>query len=159
MRRSSRHLKPILHSPRSKRGASYIMSVMAMIMVTASLAGAVMLWGMNVVGESNVSFSSALDAKYERGEENLVIEDVKFVNSTAINVHLRNAGSGLLVVDKIYVNYNLAESSRLILDEQGHGTVTATNFGFSLVQGEAYNILLVTTRGTKASGDYINTGS
>ncbi|MFQ6134222.1 MAG: hypothetical protein ACE5KU_00205 [Nitrososphaerales archaeon] len=155
MRRCSRRRKSTLLLHRSKRGVSYIMSVLAMILVTASLAGMVLLWGTNVIGESNLSFSSAIDAKYARWQENLVIEDVEFINSTAINVHLRNAGSSLLVVDTVYVNYDATTSDRLTLSWQENGNVTAT-VGFTLEEGETYHILVVTTRGTKVSGDFTN---
>ena len=136
---------------------SYIISVLAMILITVSLAGTVLFWGINVIGESNISFSSAIGAKDARWQENLLIENVEFINSTAVKVHIRNSGSGILTVDRIYVNQTLTEFDRLTLGEQKKGNVIAkTPLGFTLKVGETYQVLVVTTRGTKASGDFTN---
>ncbi len=137
-------------SGHSKKGVSYIISVIAMILVTSALSGFVLIWGSNSISTSDISYSSALKAKYDRFEEILLIEDVKINNDRSINIFLRNAGSGLLVVDKVYVNSIAIVSDRITIGGQGSGTVTVSDVEIS----ESYHIVVVTTRGVKVSGDY-----
>lgn len=158
MRKCLLHHNCLRSSNHSKKGVSYIISVITMILVTSALSGFVLIWGNNSISTSDISFSSALNAKYDRFEEILVIEDVKINDDASINIFLRNAGSGLLVVDNIYVNSIFIVSERITLGGQGSGTVTIDlpmNPFSPLVLGESYHIVVVTTRGVKVSGDYL----
>lgn len=158
MRKCLLHHNCLRSSGHSKKGVSYIISIITMILVTSALSGFVLIWGNNSISTSDISFSSALKAKYDKFEEILVIEDVGFISDTSTNIFLRNAGSGLLVVDKIYVNSTLFDSSRITLGGQGSDFVTAKYLGdqdFFFARGESYHIVVVTTRGVKVSGDYL----
>ncbi|MFC1753987.1 hypothetical protein ACFL96_11455 [Thermoproteota archaeon] len=147
-------------STRSKNGVSYIISVIVILLITSALSGFVLIWGMNSINSSNISYSSSLNAEYDKFEEIPMIEDVQFISNTSVNIFLRNAGSGSLVVDKIYINSTLFNSNRITLGGQGSGNVTSTHFNdisdFFLF-GESYKITVVTTRGVKVSGDFFRT--
>lgn len=131
-----------------------------MLLITSALSGFVLIWGINSITSSNQSYSSSLKAQNDRFGEILIIEDAAFLSDISVNIFLRNAGSELLVVDKIYVNSTVFNSSRITLGGQGNGNVSANYMGiepdfFSI--GESYQITVVTSRGVKASGDFIRT--
>ncbi len=144
---------------RQRRALSYILSVVIMTLVTTSMAGVVLLWGLNEVGTSRDSFSSAIRSRMERTQERLVVEDAYFdtANDT-LRISVRNVGSIRIVADVVYVNHTLALiPNKLSLGVRERATINITvteipDLDF-LDTGDLALITVATTRGT-TSTDY-----
>ncbi len=134
---------------RRSRAISYILSVIMMTLVTTSLAGVVLLWGLTEVGSSRNSFSSAIRARMERAQERLVVEDVYFSSSSAATVYVRNIGSIQIVVDVVYVNHTAYAVTKTSIGVGALQSVSVT--GLSLTSA-TYPITVATTRGSTSTG-------
>ncbi len=91
---------------RKKRAISYIMEVVMMTLVVTALASVVLTWGISTITASRASLGGAVQARMDRVQEGLVVQDVQLISSTQLRVWVRNSGSIQIVVDQIYVNNN-----------------------------------------------------
>jgi len=135
-----------------RRAISYILSVVMMTLITTSLAGVVLVWGLNQVSTSRDSFSAAIRARMERAQERIVIEDVSFPSSSSATVYVRNSGGIRVVVDVIYVDHVAYTVTKTSIGVKEVAPVTVT--GLSLTLGTTYTISAATTRGTTATGSF-----
>lgn len=141
---------------RHRRALSYILSVVVMTLITTSMAGVVLLWGMTEVGTSRDSFSSAIRSRMERAQERLVVEDAHFDSvSNTLRVSIRNVGSIGIVADVVYVNHTLnLIPNKLSLGVRERATINITNPNPSgMTSGDLALITVATTRGSSAT-DY-----
>ncbi|MCL4436101.1 MAG: hypothetical protein M1387_05250 [Thaumarchaeota archaeon] len=142
---------------KQRRALSYILSVVIMTLITTSMAGVVLLWGLNEVGTSRDSFSSSIRSRTERVQERLVVEDVYFVDSTHLKVYVRNTGAIQIVVDEVYVNHQagtIASKLSLGVQSSGYVYVDVSSTSVSLIDGQTYTINVATTRGSTVSGSW-----
>ena len=125
-----------------------------MTVVTVSLSSVVLFWALRTVDESQTGFTLDVQARMDRSRERMLVENVKFVNSTHITVYVRNVGTVQFIVDQVYID-NVAGTieaaggvpiSRLGLSIQRAGNVTLAS-PFTLVEGTTYTISVATTRG------------
>ena len=143
---------------RPRKALSYILSVVIMTLITTSMAGVVLLWGLNEVGTSRDSFSSSIRSRMERAQERLVVEDVYFVNfvngSNTLSVSVRNVGSIRIVADVVYVNHTLnLIPNKLSLGVRERATINITNPQPLLGADDLVIITVATTRGSSTT-DY-----
>lgn len=141
-------------SKKAVLGVSYILSVLVMTVVTVSLSSVVLFWALRTVDETQAGFTLDVQSRMDRARERMLVENVKFVNSTHITIHVRNVGNVQLIVDQVYID-NVAGTieaagglsiSRLGLSIQRAGNVTIAS-PFTLVEGTTYTISVATTRG------------
>lgn len=135
---------------RQRRAISYILSVVMMTLITTSMATVVLLWGLNEVGTSRDTFSSAIRARMERAQERLTVEDVYFDGSNTLTVYVRNTGGIQIVVDVVYIDHVAYTVTKTSIGVRELASITVT---VSLTSGQTYLITVATTRGSTAT-DY-----
>ncbi|MFC1753993.1 hypothetical protein ACFL96_11485 [Thermoproteota archaeon] len=144
---------------RRHSGLSYILSVVMMTLVTASLASVVLLWGIGQVNESQSNYGLAIDARKDKAQERLVIENVEF-NATGINetrIFVRNVGKVQIVIDQVYVNHTILNlQNKVVLGVQKSDFVTATFISPENLSPGIYYIIVSTSRGTTYADYYEN---
>lgn len=149
-------MKPIMRRHKIN-GLSYILSVVMMTLVIASLSSVVLLWGIGQVNESQSSYSLAIDARKDRAQERLVVENVNFISigDGEVIVSVRNIGKVQIVIDQIYANHTiLMISSKLVLGVQKNGNITATFDSISPLAEGTYYFIVATSRGTTYADYY-----
>lgn len=78
-----------------------------MTLVITALASVVLTWGLGTVSSTRVALDNAVQARIDRVQQSLTIEDVQMVSATPpglIRIWIRNSGSINIVVDQIYIN-------------------------------------------------------
>jgi len=83
--------------------------------------------------------------------ERFIVEDVWFRNGS-IDIYLRNVGEVDLTISHVYVNFTLQQTLPFGLGIGQHGWLDVT---YNWTTGHAYNINIVTTRGTKVVDYYV----
>lgn len=149
-------MKPIMRRNNVK-GLSYILSVIMMTLVIVSLSSVVLLWGLGQVNESQSSYSLAIDARKDRAQERLVVENINFVanGDGEVIVSVRNVGKVQIVIDKIYANHTILNTtSKLVLGVQKNGNITATFDSISPLAEGTYYFIVATSRGTTYADYY-----
>ncbi len=74
-----------------------------MTLVITALATLVLTWGLGVVSDSKNALGNAVNARMNRIQEGVVVEDVQMLSSTSARVWIRNTGSIQVVVDQLYL--------------------------------------------------------
>jgi FlaG/FlaF family flagellin (archaellin) len=141
---------------RQRRAISYILSVILMTVVTTSLASVTLLWALGQVSISQSDFSGAINARAARIQERIVIEDVRFINSTAIRIYIRNVGGIGVVMDTAYIDHRQISSQSptklsLGINQQNYVDVITAQ---TLSSGTTYRVTVATTRGSTATGSH-----
>lgn len=141
---------------RQRKAISYILSVVLMTVVTTSLASVALLWALGQVSTSQGDFSSIINARIARVQERVVIEDVWFLNSTAVRIYVRNVGGIGIVIDTAYIDHRQITTQSptkltLGINQQSSIVVIAAQ---TLSSGTTYTITVATTRGSTATGSH-----
>lgn len=166
---------------RKRRGISYIMEVVMMTLVITALATVVLTWGLGVVGDSRSAITGAVNARMQRMQEALVIEDAQMIDASHLRLWIRSSGSTQLVIDQVYLNNvqvtvvgvcspgTAAPSppslcppgTKLSLPMQAVGAVdvsvpvaVSSCTGGPVCAGNSYNTVAATTHGTEFQGSF-----
>jgi len=75
-----------------------------MTLVITALASVVLTWGLGSISSSRAALTGAVNARINRVQEGLVVEDVQLLDATHLRVWVRNTGAIQIVIDQAYVN-------------------------------------------------------
>lgn len=144
-----------------RRGISYILSVVIMTLVISTMATSVLVWGLAQITETRTALSSAVQARIERLQQSLVVEDAQMINSTTLKVYIRNTGAVQIVVDQLYVNHTAATAlspARLSLSVKSIGVLyakfSASDLPSGFSSGATVLVRVSTTRGVSDVGTW-----
>jgi flagellin-like protein len=125
---------------RSKRGISTVVASILVLAITVALAVGLLTFGS--------SFMASQQKIQPPTTDQIKIENVHFVDSTHVQVAVRNVGTGNATVTDIYVNGALCTisptSKQLAYGQVQEFTVTTT---ISMVSNQAYTIKAATSNG------------
>ena len=124
-----------------KRGITPVLS--SLLMTVIAVAGMSLAIGATYV---------ITDGLHDNMGERLIVEDVWFT-SGEISLYLRNVGKVSVQVAAVYVNRLGQSFEALELDQDEHGWL---NFTYSWSGNSAYEIKIITGRGTNVADYYMS---
>ena len=87
--------------------------------------------------------------------ESMTVEDVWFRDASTVEIWVYNLGKVDFNVRSVYINDLQAFSGSVEVGVGAHGKVTVTSPPFSLTPGRAYQLRIVTERGSVVEGQYL----
>jgi hypothetical protein len=93
------------------------------------------------------------DGLHDNMGERLIVEDVWFTTAGQVSLYLRNVGKVSIKVAAVYVNRTDESFTSLELEPDKHGWLNVT---YSWSADSAYEIKVVTRRGTKVVDHYMS---
>lgn len=132
---------------KNRRGVSPVFSTVLLILITVI--------GMSVAFDYFVTY--VRDYQQGRGSsvmELIVIEDVWFVNKTAMNITVYNLGKVSSRIATFYINDSLGNIISVDVSAGGHNQTVAQS-PISLTGNTDYRITLVTDRGSSFVGHFV----
>ncbi len=93
------------------------------------------------------------DGLHDNMGERFIIEDVWFTTSGHVSLYVRNVGKVAIKVDAVYVNRMRQSFTLIELEANKHGWL---NFTYSWNSDTAYEIKVVTRRGTQVVDYYMS---
>ena len=139
--------RPLIHD---RRGVSEVVASLLMILIVSVAGTALYSYSMNTFSSSWSSFNLQTKVRGERAQERFSVIAVWSDDASLLNLTILNHGKIELAIDAVYV-----DGTKVTINE-GRGTVVGTKgkvqvkFTLTgLVQGETYEIIVVSERGSR----------